>query len=166
VRIPQELLHVAFDGLEALGVGQTARTALRELLADLPAVPDAKSSAQLIGPPAVSLPCLAVLARHVGQGLRDHNLGLAHDKTRLRAERLKLMFLDADALLGAPASGDQRPLSESALFVTDYTPALLPLLAQRDALKLVSFVTSTIPIPELAHWRTVNLPQYVTHEAT
>ena len=37
--------------------------------------------------PEVTLPCLAVVARHVGQGLRDYNLSLAHDR---QASQLQL----------------------------------------------------------------------------
>ena len=37
---------------------------------------------------------VSVLARHIVQGLRDHNLTLAHDRSRLRAERRKLLFYD------------------------------------------------------------------------
>ena len=65
-RIPRELLHVGLDDLSTLGVPDQARAALRALLADLPRVPDASLSAQLIGSREVTLPCLAVLARHAG----------------------------------------------------------------------------------------------------
>src|SRR5947209_3211349 len=106
VQIPKHLLHVALDDLSQLGVPTAARAALRALLADLPLVPEASSSAQLIGPPAIALPCLAVLARHVGQGLRDQNLAIAHDRERLAAERAKLLFLPADALAEAIEKGD------------------------------------------------------------
>jgi hypothetical protein len=68
VRIPRHLLHLGLDDLASLGVGQSTRDALRAVLADLPLMPDARSSAQLVGHPAVMLPCLAVLARHIGQG--------------------------------------------------------------------------------------------------
>ena len=81
VRIPRELLYVGFDDLASLGVPASAQAALRALVADLPLVPDATSSAQLIGARSVALPCLAALARHVVQGLRDHNLTLAHDRS-------------------------------------------------------------------------------------
>ena len=106
VRIPRELLYVGFDDLASLGVPASAQAALRALVADLPLVPDGASSAQLIGARSVALPCLAALARHVVQGLRDHNLTLAHDRPRLRAERRKLLFYDAAAVLEhAPKPG-------------------------------------------------------------
>ena len=152
-RIPRELLHVGLDDLPGLGVPDTARAALRALLADLPMVPDATHSAQLIGVPQVTLPCLAVLARHVGQGLRDHNLSLAHDRPRLHLERRKLVFLNAAAV----ASDDPRPASEAVLFVVDCTPHLMDLLGVRESAGLASFVTTTTVFPRLAHWRKVIL---------
>jgi hypothetical protein len=105
----------------------------------------------------VTLPCLAVLARQVGQGLRDHNLSLAHDRHRLSAERLKLIFLDAEALDEVLASGDERPRREAVLFVVGTTPAVRDLLAERHAAGLASFVTSSVPVLALTHWRQVDL---------
>jgi hypothetical protein len=157
VRIPRAFLHVGLDDLIGLGVPDTARAALRALLALLPGVPDAALSAQLIGPRAVTLPCLAVLARHVGQGLRDHNLSLAHDRPRLRLERRKLAFLDATAVAAAVANGDSRPRREAVLFVVDCTPHLVDLLAARESAGLASFVTASTGLPQLAHWRLVSL---------
>jgi hypothetical protein len=158
VRIPRHLLHVGLDDLSQLGVPSTARDALRALLADLPLVPDASSSAQLVGPSAITLPCLAVLARHVGQGLRDQNLAIGHeDRERLRLERAKLVFLTADALADAIAHGDERPLHEAVVFVVETTAAALPLLASRDAAGLATYVTAQAPSADLAHWRCVNL---------
>jgi hypothetical protein len=157
VRIPRHLLHVELDDLRQLGVPQHARDALRALLADLPIVPDASVSAVLVGPVSVTLPGLAVLARHVGQGLRDHNLSLADDRARLHLERRKLIFLEAGALEEVLASGDKRPAREAVLFVLGTTPVVLDLLAARDASGLVSFVTSTKPIVGLAHWRQLDL---------
>src|SRR6185369_7831082 len=88
VRIPRHLLHIALDDLPP-----GSRAKLVPLLADLPLVPDASVSAQLIGPAEATLACLAVLARHVGQGLRDANLAIAHDRERLSQQRHKLVFL-------------------------------------------------------------------------
>ena len=153
VRIPRELLHVEFRDLIGLGVPDQARAALQALLADLPLVPDATFSAQLIGPREIALPCLAVLARHVGQGLRDHNLSLAHDRPRLRLERRKLAFLDATAL----ATGARGLATEAVLFVVDCVPELLELLATRDARDQATFVTAAAALPGLAHWRTVSV---------
>lgn len=157
VRIPRHLLHVTLEDLNQLGVSERARAGLVALLADLPMVPDATLSAELVGPESVTLPCLAVLARHVGQGLRDHNLLLADDRPRLRLERRKLVFLDARALEEAVADGDERPRNEAVLFVAGVTPVVLDLLAVRDSSGLASFVTSTAPQPGLAHWRQVEL---------
>lgn len=132
---------------------------MRELLADLPVVPSASASVQLVGPPALTLPALAVVARHVGQGLRDANLRIAHDRLRLRAERSKLAFLDADALAELIALGDRRALSETVLFVHDLATADLDgALSARDAAGLATFSTSTEPHPGLEHWRTLALP--------
>src|SRR5438067_9111738 len=150
VQIPKHLLHVRLDNLSQLGVPTAARDALRALLADLPQVPDASSSAQLIGPPAITLPCLAVLARHVGQGLRDRNLAVAHDRERLTAERAKLIFLLADVLAEAIAQGDVRPATEMVVFVAGMSASLRPLLASRDASGLATYVTTSSPIPDLA----------------
>ena len=142
-------MHVGLDDLPGLGVHQAASDGLRALLADLPLVPDAASSAQLVGPGSVTLPCLAVLARHVGQGLRDQNLTIAHDRGRLGAERRKLLFLSAATLEEAAARGDQRPDHESVVFVFGAGSAVTPLLARRQVAGLASFVTTTGPIREL-----------------
>lgn len=157
VRIPRDLLHVGLDDLTGLGVPNQARAALRGLLADLPLVPDAALSTQLIGPRQVTLPCLAVLARHVGQGLRDHNLSLAHDRARLHVERRKLAFMDAEAIAAAIANGDARPGSEAVLFIVNCTPKMLDLLAARESADLASFVTAPTALTPLAHWHTVDL---------
>jgi hypothetical protein len=157
VRIPRHLLHVGLDDLAQLGVPTAAHDALRAVLADLPLVPDANSSAQLVGPPAITLPCLAVLARHIGQGLRDWNLSIAHDRERLRMKRAKLIFLTADALADAIAQGDQRPAHEIVVFIAETTPSLQPLLASREAAGLATYVTTSSPIADLAHWRRVDL---------
>ncbi len=157
VRIPRHLLHVEPDDLNQLGVPEHARRELRALLADLPLVPDSSLSAQLVGPASVTLPCLAVLARHVGQGLRDHNLSLADDRPRLHLERRKLIFLEAEALEELFAGGDEGPRVEAVLFVVGTTPGVLDLLAAREASGLASFVTSTAPNAVLAHWRQVRL---------
>lgn len=155
VRIPRHLLHIEFDDLARLGIPDNKRAALRGLLADLPLLPRAEHSAQLIGAPDVTLPCLAVLARHVGQGLRDHNLSLAHDRHALRTQRQKLLFLDAAALHAVIESGDQRPAHEAVLFVVNATPGLVPLLESRAARDLASFVTEEARLNDLAHWRAV-----------
>ena len=157
VQIPRHLLHAGLDDLPGLGVGESARAALRGLLADLPLVPDAGSSAQLVGPPSVTLPCLAVVARHVGQGLRDSNLAIAHDRRRLHTERGKLLFLSAEVLTEALAQGDERASHEAVLFVSDVAASLRVLLARREAAGLASFVTTPEPMRELVHWRLVNL---------
>jgi hypothetical protein len=156
VQIPRDLLHVGLNDLGHLGVPENARAELRALLADLPLVPQAADSAVLQGPAQVTLPCLAVLARHVGQGLRDHNLSLAADKARLHVQRRKLIFLDAGALEHVLAA-DDRPLREAALFVTDTTRRVRALLLDRHSAGLASFVTSTEPVAALAHWRQVHL---------
>ena len=157
VRIPRHLLHLELDGLRQLGVPEPAQAALRAVLADLPLVPRASDSAVLQGRADVTLPCLAVVARHVGQGLRDHNLALAADRARLREERHKLVFLDAETLENVLASGDERPRLEAALFVVNTSPSVLDLLAERHAAQLASFVTSTTPLASLANWRQVEL---------
>jgi hypothetical protein len=157
VHIPKHLLHVKLDDLSQLGVPAAARDALRALLADLPLVPDATCSAQLIGPAAIALPCMAVLARHIGQGLRDRNLAMAHDREWLAAERAKLVFLPANALAHALARGDVRPAHEAVVFVAETIAALRPLLAARDAAGLATYVTARSPIADLAHWRLVDL---------
>jgi len=157
LHIPRDLLHVELDDLPRLGVPDQARAALRELLADLPLVPDASHSAQLLGPRQLTLPCLAVLARHVGQGLRDHNLTLAHDRPRLHLERRKLVFVDAVALAAAAAGGDERAANEAVLFVVDCAPSVLNLFAARDSAGLASFITAPTGFSRLAHWRTVRM---------
>jgi hypothetical protein len=157
VQIPRHLLHVELDDLGQLGVSKHAREALRAVLADLPLVPGAADSAVLLGRPQVTLACLAVLARHVGQGLRDHNLTLAADKARLHVERRKLIFLDAVALDEILASDDQRPRLEAVVFVAGTSPRVLELFAQREAQALASFVTSTSPVAGLARWRHLHL---------
>jgi hypothetical protein len=151
VRIPRDLLHVGLDDLAALGLAR-ARAALVALLADLPLIPRAADSAALVGPPAATLPCLAVLARHVGQGLRDHNAALIHDRARLRRERLKLAFLDLTALeqaLAVPAAR-RRLEEEAALFVVGLAapvpPAVAALLRARRSADLPTFISaSTLP---------------------
>jgi hypothetical protein len=148
---------IPLDDLRQTGVSEHARAELRALIADLPLVPDASLSAELVGPASATLPCLAVLARHVGQGLRDHNLGLAHDRPRLRLERRKLVFLAAGALEQLLIRGDERPHHEAVLFVQGTTPAVLDLLAARQASGLASYVTSSSPHAALAHWRQVAL---------
>jgi hypothetical protein len=157
VQIPRHLLHVALDDLPRLGVPTSAHDALRALLADLPLAPTASSSAQLVGPPSITLPCLAVVARHVGQGLRDHNLSIAHDRARLATDRAKLIFLTGDVLADAVANGDERPTREVAVFIAQTTDALGTLLAARDAAGLATFVTTPAAAPNLAHWRRVDL---------
>ena len=152
VRIPHNLLHIELDDLT-----QSARAALRPLLADLPLVPDASHSAVLVGPARATLLCLAVLARHVGQGLRDHNLSLTHDRQRLTAERCKLIFLESAALAELLSTGDGRLQHEAVLFVIEPTPGVLDLLAKREANGLASFVTSTQPPAGLRHWRHMHL---------
>jgi hypothetical protein len=152
VRIPRHLLHVGLDDLPVAD-----RAALLPLLADLPALPGAPLSAQLIGPPDATLAVLAVLARHIGQGLRDQNLRLAHDRVRLSAERRKLVFLGAEALQRAIAAGDDRPARESVLFVAGAVPELQELLAARESAGLASFVTSPVALAYLSHWRHVQL---------
>jgi len=157
VRIPRDLLHVGLDDLSQLGVPENARGALRGLLADLPLVPDARLSARLVGRASVTLSCMAVLARHVGQGLRDYNLSLAHDRGRLSDERRKLIFLEAEAVDEVVASGDDRPTHEAVLFVLGTTPTVLELLAARHTSGLASFVTSTDSVAGLGGWRQVDL---------
>jgi hypothetical protein len=150
VRIPRHLLHIQLDELTP-----SQRSALLPLLADLPAVPDATLSAQLIGPPHATLACLAVLARHVGQGLRDYNLTLAHDAARLKEARRKLVFLSGAELQSVLAAADARPEHEAVVFVHDSTPALRALLEQRHSRGLASFVAAREP---LMPWRRVDLP--------
>jgi hypothetical protein len=160
VRIPRELLHVGLDDLPNLGVAEQSHAALRGLLADLPLVPDATSSAQLVGAPSITLPCLAVLARHIRQGLRDRNLSIAHDRLRLHADRAKLVFLRADALAEVIAHGDNRVAREAVLLAFGAAPMLRPLvhlLELRDAANLATFIATTRRIPALAAWRVVDL---------
>lgn len=147
-RIPRELLHVGFDDLAGLGVPEAGRLALRALVADLPLVPRAVDSAVLVGEPGCTLPCLAALARHVGQGLRDHNVGLIHDRTRLRSERLKLAFLSAaevEQVLGEPA-GPRLLGAVAVLFVHGaddvFVRRLDRLLAVRAGTGRASFVAA------------------------
>jgi hypothetical protein len=111
----------------------------------------------LIGPSEVTLPCLAVLARHVGQGLRDHNLTFAHDRGRLALERGKLIFMDGVELEAVIAQGDQRAVRETVLFLANAVPLVVDLLVRRDTAGLASFITAPAPIPELANWRIVQL---------
>jgi hypothetical protein len=151
VRIPRHLLHLRLDEL-----AEPARSALLPLLADLPAVPDASLSAQLIGAPDDALRCLAVLARHVGQGLRDYNLTLAHDPVRLKEARCKLVFLSGTELEAALESGAPRLEREAVLFVHDAAPAVRRLLHERHKHGLASFVTARAP---LMPWRTIELPR-------
>jgi len=155
VRIPRSLLHVSLDDLEALGVAHEARARLRALLADLPLLPTAEHSALLVGEPRLTLACLAVVARHVGQGLRDYNLSLAHDRGRLRLERRKLVFMDSAELARAVNDGDQRPIQEAVLFVSNTSGDVVSLLAEREARGLASFAAADRPLDGLAHWRTV-----------
>jgi hypothetical protein len=143
-RIPRHLLHITLDDLPV-----ALRSALLPLLADLPQLPTAADSAVLIGPSAVTLPALAVLARHVVQGLRDYNLTLAHDRQRLRAERRKLQFYDASAFLSAP------PPAEAVLCLAGGTPDVAPLVLEREAARLATFITSAQPLGALAHWRQI-----------
>ncbi|HEV7664064.1 MAG TPA: hypothetical protein VGQ62_11055, partial [Chloroflexota bacterium] len=100
-----------------------------------------------------------VVARRVGQGLRDANLAIAHDRPRLRLERQKLIFLDATSLEAVLASGDAQPAREAALFVhgAHSGSALLDLLAQRERAGLVSFVAATRRLDRLSHWRILDL---------
>jgi hypothetical protein len=142
-RIPRELLYITLDDLPS-----AARHALLPLLADLPRVPTADDSAVLVGPSDVTLPALAVLARHLVQGLRDHNLTIAHDRARLRAERRKLLFFDAPTALA-----DTRAQHESVVCVADLTTACVALVEQRRAAGLASFVTARSSLPGLAGWR-------------
>jgi hypothetical protein len=157
VRIPRAFLHLGLADLAGMGVSERGQAALRALIADLPLVPDASVSAQLIGPAQATLPCLAALARHVGQGLRDHNLSFSHDRPRLRAERCKLIFLESDALVELIGRGDPRPRRETVVFVAGAVPSVLDLLEDRDRAGLASFVTTTLPLTDLARWRCVDL---------
>lgn len=133
VRIPRAVLHVGLDDLVDLGVPEAARSALVGLLADLPAIPGAEDGALLVGSRAVALPCFAVLARHVAQGLRDHNVTLMHDKSRLRSGRLKLLFLSQSELLADLLELRPWAETESALFLRELEsplPAALKELLQ------------------------------------
>lgn len=153
VRIPRNLLHVELDDLERLGVPAAYRARVRAFIADLPLVAEVRHSAQFVGPPAVTLPSLAVVARHVGQGLRDYNIALRDaGRDRLQAERRKLAFVDAGVLLSTDGAGYAR---EAALFVVGATAALAPLLREREASGRVSFVAAEEALEALAHWRRV-----------
>ena len=149
VRIPRHLLHVQLDDLQDLGIAPAVHDALRALIADLPLLPGRADSAQVIGPPEVTLPSLAVLARHIGQGLRDYNLTLAGDRARLRAERRKLLFLDAESLEAALAAGDPCPAQEAVLFVGNAAPSLGDLFRTREANGLASFIAGTAGLRRL-----------------
>ena len=149
VRIPRHLLHIALDELPP-----GSRATLVPLLADLPLVPDASVSAQVIGPAEETLACLAVMARHIGQGLRDANLAIAHDRARLSLQRHKLIFLTGSELEAALAGGATRPAHETVLFVSDAQQALRGLLKERQARGLASFVTSREPVTD---WRIVDV---------
>ncbi len=146
-RIPRHLLHITLDDLPA-----QVRSRVLPLIADLPRVPTAADSALLIGPSATTLPALAVVARHVVQGLRDHNLSLAHDRDRLRLERRKLLFVD-------PAGVDSDPgvRDVCVLCLVDADAAMEPLLAARRAAGLASFVTAPVPLPFASDWRVVDV---------
>jgi hypothetical protein len=156
-RIPRELLHIGFDDLLDRGVTPEARSALLGLVADLPQVPTAADSACLVGEPDQTLPCLVALARHVGQGLRDHNVTMLHDKPRLRAERLKLMFLSQAELQAGQDSLGPWLAREAALFVRDIKDRgeLEPLLIERRALAAFGSTTDVVNAP--ASWRIVHL---------
>ena len=157
VRIPRHLLHVELDDLERLGVSAVHRARLRALLADLPQVSGARDSAQLVGPDEVTLPMLAVVARHVGQGLRDANIALREaNRERLSAERRKLAFVSEGALLEGLAAGEVQRVGEAALFVVGATAATVPVVLAREARGLVSFVATETPLEGLAHWRRVS----------
>jgi hypothetical protein len=149
VRIPRHLLHIALDDLPP-----GSRAALVPLLADLPLVPDASVSAQLIGPAEETLACLAVLARHIGQGLRDANLEIAHDRARLSLQRHKLVFLTGSELEAALTGGATRPAHETVVFVSDVGRPAPALLQERQASGLASFVTAREPVTD---WRVVDL---------
>lgn len=157
VRIPRALLHLGLDDLAAHGVPDDARSALRALIADLPLVPGAASSAALVGAPEVTLPCLVVLARHVTQGLRDHNVALMHDSARLQAERLKLVFLPGAELASLLAAGDRRPWREAVVCVAAPTPATSDLFASRDAAGRATFIAVEDDTAVPSHWRVVRL---------
>jgi len=157
VRIPRDFLHLGLDDLESVGVSVGARRALVSLLADLPAVPTADDDALLVGSESTTLPCLAVLARHVVQGLRDHNINLMHDRARLRGERLKVVFISQDDLRR------ERTLQtaaerEAALFLHHLqwplTPAVEQVLVTRAELELVTFGAATAAPGEVP-WRRV-----------
>lgn len=158
VRIPSTLRKLGLDDLQAHGVPAAARTALVALLADLPAQPTAADDAALVGPAEWTLPCLVVLARHVGQGLRDHNVALLHEKARLRRERKKLLFLSAGEAIAVDAAPLER---EAVLFLHALggvpSPLLGRVLGRRADLGLATFVatsrTDTVP----PGWRVVDL---------
>lgn len=160
-RIPRHLLHLTLDDLPNLGVPGPARAALVELLADLPAVPRAADGVLLVGPDSVTLPCLAVVARHVGQALRDQNVALLHDRPRLRASRLKLGFLSLTELLADRADLEADLRSEAALFITGLTwplPAsVATLLTARTAADLATFGSARTAPSNACGWRAVSL---------
>jgi hypothetical protein len=154
---------VTLDDLPGLGVSERSRAALVALLADLPHIPVAGDSALLIGTPETTLACLAVLARHIGQALRDHNAALLHDRARLRAERLKLGFLSQRELTDEAAVLERALREEAALFVQGLSyplpPELTSILDVRCARGLASFASSALAPPEgvLSGWRRVSL---------
>jgi hypothetical protein len=147
-RIPPHLLHITVDDLP-----EPVCARLLPLLAHLPQLPAAADSAQLIGPSAVTLPALAVLARHIVQGLRDHNLTLANDRPRLCRERRKLLFFDSAAVIERVSEAE----TESVLCLADATPQVVPVALAREAAGLASFVSTACPLERLAHWRVIDL---------
>jgi hypothetical protein len=149
-RIPRQFLYLTLDDLP-----ESSRAALLPLIADLPLVPTAEHSCQVIGPTDLTLPCLAVLARHVVQGLRDHNLTLAHDRHRLHHERHKLLFYDEPALLQAPPTST----TEAILCLLDPSPASVPLLTTRHSANLATFIATAHPVPQLPAWHQIHLDQ-------
>jgi hypothetical protein len=62
-----------------------------------------------------------------------------------------------DELARVIVDGDSRLTRETVLFVYDATPPTVDLLLEREAVRLASFVTAAAPIPDLAHWRIVQL---------
>lgn len=100
---------------------------------------------------------MAVLARHVTQGLRDHNIALMHDRSRLQTERLKLVFLAGAELAALIDEGERRLEREAVLFTLGAPPAVLALLASRERAGHASFVAVEQVPPVLANWRQVSL---------
>jgi hypothetical protein len=147
-RIPRQFLHLTLEDLP-----EPSRATLLPLIADLPLVPSAAHSCQIVGPTDRTLRCLVVLARHVVQGLRDYNLTLAHDRHRLHQERRKLLFYDEPALLEAPCSS----LTEAILCLVDPSPASVPFLTSRHATNLATFIATSHPLPQLPTWRQIHL---------